>query len=93
MTAGPEVSPATKHIGGFLAGGSQRGFLVTGNEIYLAPLETAKEEAERGLQNLKELMGRGAAGPAKAASRISQAPGGMGCMPGRCDSAGSAQRR
>lgn len=36
---------------------SQRGFLLTDNEIYLAPFETAKEEAERCLKKLEELLG------------------------------------
>ena len=37
---------------------SQRGFLVTGNEIYLAPYDTAKAAADRHLGELKRLLGR-----------------------------------
>src|SRR5450432_787369 len=33
---------------------SQRGFLIGGNEIYLAPLDTAKVEAQTRLRSLKE---------------------------------------
>lgn len=35
---------------------SQRGFLLTGNEIYLAPYDTAKTQAARHLDNLKRLL-------------------------------------
>ena len=35
---------------------SQRGFLVTGNEIYLAPYDTAKSAAERQLDTLKRTL-------------------------------------
>ena len=35
---------------------SQRGFLVTGNEIYLAPYDTAKAKAQRQLAELKRLL-------------------------------------
>src|SRR5450631_4838789 len=34
---------------------SQRGFLLGGNEIYLAPYDTAKAEAQTRLRTLKEL--------------------------------------
>jgi two-component sensor histidine kinase/CHASE3 domain sensor protein len=35
---------------------SQRGFLIGGNEIYLAPLDTAKVEAQSQLRTLKQLL-------------------------------------
>lgn len=35
---------------------SQRGFLVLGNEIYLAPFDSAKLAAERELKHLKRLL-------------------------------------
>ena len=35
---------------------SQRGFLITGNEIYLAPYETAKTRARQELEDLRRLM-------------------------------------
>ena len=35
---------------------SQRGFMVTGNEIYLAPYDTAKAQAQRHLAELKRLL-------------------------------------
>ena len=35
---------------------SQRGFLIGGNEIYLAPFDTAKAEAQTRLRNLEELL-------------------------------------
>ena len=35
---------------------SQRGFLIGGNEIYLAPLDTAKAEARTRLRKLQELL-------------------------------------
>jgi two-component sensor histidine kinase len=35
---------------------SQRGFLIGGNEIYLAPFDTAKAEAQTRLRSLKELL-------------------------------------
>lgn len=35
---------------------SQRGFLITNNEIYLAPFDTTKVEAQTRLQSLKELL-------------------------------------
>jgi signal transduction histidine kinase len=35
---------------------SQRGFLLTGNEIYLAPYDAAKAEAQRQLERLKGLL-------------------------------------
>jgi two-component sensor histidine kinase len=35
---------------------SQRGFVLTGNEIYLAPFDTAKAQAQRQLASLKGLM-------------------------------------
>jgi len=37
---------------------SQRGFLITGNEIYLAPYDTAKAEAQTQLRRLKEMLAR-----------------------------------
>jgi two-component sensor histidine kinase len=37
---------------------SQRGFLVGGNEIYLAPFDTAKAEAQTRLHRLQELLGK-----------------------------------
>lgn len=38
------------------AEGSQRGYLLTGNEIYLAPFDTAKEQARRQLENLTKIL-------------------------------------
>src|ERR1044072_1450666 len=35
---------------------SQRGFLLTGNEIYLAPFDTAKTQAGRELEDLNRMM-------------------------------------
>jgi two-component sensor histidine kinase len=35
---------------------SQRGFMVLGNEIYLAPYDTAKVKAQRQLETLKDLL-------------------------------------
>ena len=35
---------------------SQRGFMLTGNEIYLAPYDTAKTQAQRQLAALKQLL-------------------------------------
>src|SRR4029079_12135792 len=35
---------------------SQRGFVVTGNEIYLAPYQSAKAQAQRQLQSLRQLL-------------------------------------
>ena len=35
---------------------SQRGFLFTGNEIYLAPYDTAKTQAQRQIDTLKRLL-------------------------------------
>jgi two-component sensor histidine kinase len=43
---------------------SQRGFVLTGNEIYLAPFDTAKAQANRQLTELERLL---AADPAAAA--------------------------
>lgn len=37
---------------------SQRGFLIGGNQIYLAPYDTAKDRAGRELDRLRELLGR-----------------------------------
>jgi len=46
------------------AEGSQRGFLLTGNEIYLAPFDTAKAQARRQLENLtRQLAGDAQAQP------------------------------
>lgn len=46
------------------AEGSQRGYLLTGNEIYLAPFDTAKTQARRQLESLTGLQGNDAqAGP------------------------------
>lgn len=39
------------------AEGSQRGYLVTGNEIYLAPFDTAKAQAQRQLTTLSTALG------------------------------------
>src|ERR1700733_7029270 len=38
---------------------SQRGYLLGGNEIYLAPYDNAKATAERQLERLKRLMAPG----------------------------------
>lgn len=38
------------------AEGAQRGFLVTGNEIYLAPFDTAKAQARRQLESLSRQL-------------------------------------
>jgi signal transduction histidine kinase len=35
---------------------SQRGFLVTGNEIYLAPYDTAQDDAQRHLNQMKRIL-------------------------------------
>src|ERR1700712_3477385 len=35
---------------------AQRGFMLTGNEIYLAPYDTAKTQAQRQLAALKQLL-------------------------------------
>jgi len=35
---------------------SQRGFMVSGNEIYLAPYDTAKTQAQRKLDSLRQLL-------------------------------------
>lgn len=43
---------------------SQRGFLVTGNEIYLAPYDTAKDQVDRQLRGLQQaLVANAEAGP------------------------------
>ena len=50
---------------------SQRGFLISGNEIYLAPFDTAKVEAQTRLRSLKELLAESkSAGP--MANRLSE---------------------
>ena len=48
------------------AEGSQRGFLLTGNEIYLAPFDTAKAQARRQLESLSGHL----AGDAQAAPML-----------------------
>lgn len=48
------------------AEGSQRGFLLTGNEIYLAPFDTAKAQARRQLESLSGHL----AGDARAAPML-----------------------
>ena len=39
---------------------SQRGLLLTGNEIYLSPYDAAKTSANRQLENLKRILGNDA---------------------------------
>ena len=50
-TAAVELRSAVQN-----AESSQRGFLLSGNEIYLAPFDTAKAEAQTRLRSLKELL-------------------------------------
>ncbi len=40
----------------YVAEASQRGFIYTGNEIYLSPYDVAKAEAERHIERLDELL-------------------------------------
>jgi two-component sensor histidine kinase len=42
----------------YAAESSQRGFLVTGNEIYLSPFDVAKSQAQRQLGELRRLFGK-----------------------------------
>jgi two-component sensor histidine kinase len=55
----------------YAAESSQRGFLVTGNEIYLAPFDVAKSQALRQLTELRRLFGP-RPDPAAAIDRLGQ---------------------